>query len=225
MLTIPFRAVGECIRHSRISPTDSQEATTRRAQLRQTVRAGLVVTPVWFAANFTYNMSMSLTSITASTVISSSSAAFTLLLSVVWLGEQLTPLKIAGVAMCTFGNTLTVMSDADGDGGRNATVGTIDSNESSGLSSSFLGDAICLLSAVLYACYTTLIRRFSPADLSLFFGVLGLTTFVVFGPVVALLHWTGAEDLSALTPAIGALLLCKGFFDNVLSDYLWAVAV
>ena len=65
----------------------------------RSARAGLVVAPVWFGANYTYNLSMSLTSITSATVISSSSAAFTLLLSAAWLRERVTPLKVLGVLL------------------------------------------------------------------------------------------------------------------------------
>ena len=57
------------------------------------------------------NFSMSMTSITSATVISSSSAAFTLLLSVLWLRERVTILKLLGVGLCMLGNVLTVFVD------------------------------------------------------------------------------------------------------------------
>ena len=48
-------------------------------------------------------------------------------------------------------------------------------------------------------------------------------------PLVAVLHVTGAEDLSRLGGAGGGdilgCLLLKGLADNVLSDTLWAKAV
>ena len=40
-----------------------------------------------------------------------------------------------------------------------------------------------------------------------------------------LLHFTAVESLDILTWPVGGLLVCKGLFDNVLSDYLWAQAV
>jgi len=87
------------------------------------------------------------------------------------------------------------------------------------------GDALCLLSAVMYAWYTVAIRYFSPADVSLFFGLLGLFNALLLAPIVVLLHVTGVEDLSPLTWEIMSLLTFKGLADNVLSDYLWAQAV
>ena len=87
------------------------------------------------------------------------------------------------------------------------------------------GDAVCLLSAALYAVYTVAIRMRAPDDLALFFGLLGAFNAVIFAPLVLVLHFTGAEDLGALSWEIGGLLVGKGLVDNVLSDYLWAQAV
>ena len=147
-----------------------------------------------------------MTSLTASTVISASSAAFTLLLSVWLLREPATALKLAGVALCWAGNGLTAVGDT-------SSAGTLG------------GDAICLLSAALYAVYTVAIRMRAPDDLALFFGLLGAFNAVIFAPLVLVLHFTGAEDLGALSWEIGGLLVGKGLVDNVLSDYLWAQAV
>jgi solute carrier family 35 protein F5 len=195
--------------------------------VQRAARAGLLVAPVWFAANCTYNYGMSMTSITSSTVISSSSSAFTLLLSAVWLRERVTVLKLLGVALCWTGNALTAVGDGDGgEATHNATHNATDAPSGAGADdATFRGDAVCLLSALLYACYTTLIRRLEPPDLSLFFGFLGLATLTLFGPAVLLLHLSGLEDLAALTPTIFGLLVTKGLLDNVLSDYLWAIGV
>ena len=238
MITLPLRALVLVLRQTFCSGYESQPSDAaardepRRGMLtitpamRVAMRAGLRVAPVWFAANCTYNISMAMTSITSTTVISSSSVAFTLILSVVWLRERVTALKLVGVALCIIGNVLTAVGDEAGAPPANATNATPAGGGGGGAAAAhFGGDAICLLSAALYACYTVLIRRLAPPDLALFFGFLGLFTFALFGPLVALLHLSGVEDLAALTPAIGGLLLLKGLFDNVLSDYLWAAAV
>ena len=246
MTTLPLRAVVMAVRRAAhrcraTQPSDADDVDGRAAAstpdhwatpiVRRSARAGLLVAPVWFAANCTYNYSMSMTSITSTTVISSSSVAFTLLLSAIWLRERITALKLLGVALCWVGNALTAIADQSGMPPANATSNAStpmsgNSSSSDGLASTtFRGDAVCLVSAMLYALYTVLIRRLEPSDLSLFFGFLGLVTFVLFGPVVLVLHLSGIEDLAALTPQIAGLLLVKGLFDNVLSDYLWAAAV
>ena len=145
------------------------------APVQRAARAGAMIAPIWFAANCTYNISMSLTSITSSTAISSSSSAFTLLLSVRWLGEAPTPLKLVGVGLCWLGNGLTALKDSDfeggGGGGGGGSVGVgggggdgggdggSGESDKDGPSHSFIGDAVCLLGAVLYAVYTVLHLR------------------------------------------------------------------
>mmetsp|Transcript_16121 Transcript_16121/g.52522 ORF Transcript_16121/g.52522 Transcript_16121/m.52522 type:complete len:272 (+) Transcript_16121:400-1215(+) len=101
--------------------------------------------------------------------------------------------------------------------------------ESGGLHATTGGALLCLCSALLYACYTVLLRAFAPTDLLLFFGLVGAFNALALAPLVAVLHVTGAEDLSRLGLAGGGgilgCLLLKGLADNVLSDTLWAKAV
>jgi len=85
--------------------------------LRAVALSSLIVCPIWFAANFTYNVSLAHTTVTASTVISASSSAFTLLLSLLFLSERFGWLKLAGVALCWLGNALTVLDGSSGDAG------------------------------------------------------------------------------------------------------------
>ena len=210
VVLLPLRALGRMLRRLRRG-TDDQSlivggVAPRSAELRAAAKSALIVCPIWFAANATYNLSVGMTSLTASTVISASSAAFTLLLSVWLLREPATALKLAGVALCWAGNGLTAVGDT-------SSAGTLG------------GDAVCLLSAALYAVYTVAIRMRAPDDLALFFGLLGAFNAVIFAPLVLVLHFTGAEDLGALSWEIGGLLVGKGLVDNVLSDYLWAQAV
>ena len=195
------------------------------AELRGATRAAVVVTPLWFAANCAYNIGMGLTSVTSSTVISSSSAAFTLLLSVLLLGERADAFKVGGVALCWLGNALTVVSDGSRGGGHapNATTPAAHEGATTGgggggcggggtsrrlLAGGSLpaegvpGDAICLLGACLYALYTVLLRRYHPTDLGLFFGLLGVGTLVLVAPLVATLR---APAHSTAAPLVATL--------------------
>jgi solute carrier family 35 protein F5 len=111
------------------------------------------------------------------------------------------------------------------------TVTLADSKES-GRSSGF-GDALCLLAAMFYALYSTLIRKKLPgeeagegkASTALFFGYLGLFNGILLAPVAILLHFTGLQTFHRLTLTQFGLIIGKGLLDNVLSDYLWAKAV
>lgn len=211
-------------------------AAHEREQMMRSARAGMFIAPVWFAANCSYNIGMSLTSITSSTVISTSSAAFTLFLSVVWLREQPTALKLVGVGLCWLGNGLTVVGDDGGaEGGSNNLSssggghGGLDAQQEPASSPSptsiFWGDLLCVAGAALYATYTVGIRRLAPPELSVFFGFLGLTTCALFAPLVLALALTGVEPLGQLTWGFFGLILLKGLLDNVLSEYLWVTAV
>ena len=63
--------------------------------------------------------------------------------------------------------------------------------------------------ALDYPRVQVLIRKLEPPDLSLFFGFLGVTTFLLFGPLIALLHVTAVEDVSALTLTVFGLIVLK----------------
>ncbi|OQR88480.1 Drug/Metabolite Transporter (DMT) Superfamily [Thraustotheca clavata] len=184
----------------------------RQATFRQTLWISAIVAPLWFIANFTYNISLNMTSVTSSTIISSTSAMFTFVLSIYYLGEVFTLPKLGGVALCMLGNSCTVFNDTNGSGQDNV-----------------WGDILALFAAFMYGAYTTAIRWCIPDEskvsLGLFFGLLGLLNFTCLLPIVLVLHWTGVEGLSALNGEILGLLTVKGLFDNVLSDYLWALAM
>lgn len=107
---------------------------------------------------------------------------------------------------------------------------TISAGEASQGENTATGVTLCLLSAVLYGVYTVLIRQVTPQESGKFnirvmFGFVGLFNLVLLAPAIAVLHATGIEDLSGLTPTIFGLVVIKGLFDNVLSDILWAMAI
>ncbi|OQR87530.1 Drug/Metabolite Transporter (DMT) Superfamily [Achlya hypogyna] len=186
--------------------------SSRQAGVRETLVISAIVAPLWFLANFTYNVSLNMTSVTSSTIISSTSAMFTFGLSIVYLGERFTVAKLGGVGLCMLGNSATVLNDSG-----------------SATRDNVWGDALALFAAFMYGVYTTAIRRCIPDEtrvsLGLFFGLLGVLNFVCLLPLVLLLHYSQLESLSALSGEILGLLTVKGLFDNVLSDYLWALAM
>lgn len=61
------------------------------------------VAPLWFFAQFTFNLSLSLTSVSSNTVLSSASSLFTFLGSVLVLGEKYTSQKLLSVIFCVAG--------------------------------------------------------------------------------------------------------------------------
>ncbi|CAI5727537.1 hypothetical protein KXD40_005623 [Peronospora effusa] len=201
--------------NGKLSHRELLRRSSTQASYRQIFRISAIISPLWFIANFTYNESLNLTSVSSSTIVSSTSTVFTFLLSVVALEESFVWMKLAGVVFCMAGNISTIFNDGGTDGG-----GTTDH---------VLGDVVALFAAFMYAVYTTTIRQLIPDDesvsISLFFGIIGIINMVCLLPFVLAFHYSSIESLSDLSLEIVLLIGVKGLFDNVLSDYLWARAV
>jgi solute carrier family 35 protein F5 len=185
-----------------------------RSPWKAAARAGLIVCPLWFLAQGSYNWSLGGTSVSSSTVLSTTSCVFTFALSLLFLKESFRWSKLLGVVVTLAGAALVAYSDRTApDEGANV----------------WWGDALALFSAVMYALYTTAIRRLVPdgSDISMnaFFGFLGLFNSLLLSPVVGILHATKVEVVSGVPASFIGLLLLKGLFDNVLSDLLWARAI
>ena len=196
-----------------------------------TLRAALIVCPLWFAANGLYNLSLAHTSVTSNTIISATSGMFTFAFAVRAGSEQFSWWKIIGV-VCSMGGTfLTALADS----ARvfRAPVSALSPSSSSSsshstmITNSLVGDIICLFAAVFYGMYTTAIHTHLPSvdKTSLFFGYLGTIGFACCTPIVLILNATKIEDLSLVSSRALVLIAAKGLFDNVFSDALWAIAM
>ncbi|KAJ4728497.1 thiamine-repressible mitochondrial transport protein THI74 [Melia azedarach] len=171
-------------------------------------KVSLLICPFWFLAQLTFNLSLKYTTVTSNTILSSASSLFTFLVSLAFLGEKFTWLKLISVLLCMAG------------------LREIASHP-------LLGDILALVSAGLYAVYITLIRKKLPDDdgksghasMALFLGFLGLFNLLIFLPVALILNFTKLEPFHRLTLEQFGLIVGKGLLDNVLSDYLWAKAV
>ena len=97
----------------------------------------------------------------------------------------------AGIAMVTFG----------------------DGRQRSG-QQSLAGDMLCLLSSFFYAAYTVAIRKMLPADdqanVSVFFGFIGMLNLIGMAPVLLLLWLTSAVQFHGVTAWLVFLAVCKG---------------
>jgi solute carrier family 35 protein F5 len=179
----------------------------------QTLYACLSVMPIWFVANWSYNMSLEYTSVTSNTVISNTSSLFTFFFSILILGERWSWRKFGCLMVCFIG--AVVVSYAD--------------SASSKGSSTLWGDGLCLIAAVGYGLYSTVLQRMIPneksCDMTLFFGLMGVSSAVLAAPVGAFILLTGREKLEQLTQDVALCIVAKGLFQNVIADYLWAQAI
>ncbi|KAJ4822318.1 hypothetical protein Tsubulata_043881 [Turnera subulata] len=192
----------------------------RRWTRTRMAKVSLLICPFWFFAQLTFNLSLKYTTVTSNTILSTASSLFTFLVSLVFLGEKFTWVKLASVLLCMAGTIIVSLGDTE-------------SGLSSIASNPLLGDILALVSAIMYAVYITLIRVKLPDDdgksghasMAQFLGFLGLFNFFIFLPVALVLDITGLETFNILTWKQFGLIVGKGLLDNVLSDYLWAKAV
>lgn len=187
---------------------DVAAAAIEATEVRRAIRVGLIITPVWFFSQWSYSVGVSLTSVTSSTVISTTSCVWTLLASVMFLGESLTCPKVIGVVFCMAGNVATLFGN-DRQGGQEGHL---------------QGDLLCLLSAMLYATYTTVLKRCTgeSTSCSLVFGTVGAVMVAAVAPFLFVFDMRGLQKLSG---TIVGLLVFNGIFDNVLSQHAWMKAI
>lgn len=183
-------------------------------------KVSLLICPFWFLAQLTFNLSLKYTTVTSNTILSSSSSLFTFLVSLVFLGEVFTWVKLFSVLLCMGGTIIVSLGDSK-------------SGSSKVALNPVLGDILSLVSAAMYAVYITLIRKKLPDDdgksghasMAQFLGYLGLFNMLIFLPIPLVLNFANLEPFNTLTWKQLGLIVGKGMFDNVLSDLLWAKAI
>ena len=232
--------------HSNDTNGTDQHGQHRLLSHQQHFAIALRIAPMWFLANWTYNASLKLTSITSSTVLASTGSLFTLLFAVVSGDELFTYWKLIGVLLGVNGSVFVAWNDYDGGNttgvsnvtdaiGFNTTMindtdmSTLSSVEVTSETALLLGDLLGLLSAIGYGVYAVLVRVLCPHDesrysMQLMLGYVGLINGVALLPVVIYIMVL-SDAATTLTQTVFGCLIIKGLLDNVLSDYLWARAV
>jgi solute carrier family 35 protein F5 len=154
----------------------------------------------------------------SNTILSSASSLFTFLVSMAVLREKFTWLKLCSVLLCMLGTIVVSLADSEQDKGS--------------VSHAVWGDMLCLLSALFYAIYTTLLRKCLPdedstqgkASTALFFGYLGLFNALLLAPV-GFLYFAFVEPFHRPTLTQFGLVMCKGLLTPTeLLSSVWAVS-
>ncbi|KAG6661093.1 hypothetical protein CIPAW_03G150400 [Carya illinoinensis] len=167
-------------------------------------KVSLLICPFWFFAQLTFNFSLKYTTVTSNTILSSASSLFTFLVSLAFLGEMFTWVKLISVLLCMAGTIVVSLGDSQ-------TSLTAASNP-------LLGDILAIVSSALYAVYITLIRKKLPDDdgksghasMAQFLGFLGLFNLLIFLPVALILNFTKLEPFELLTWEQFGLIVGKG---------------
>lgn len=209
------------------------DAKGRWTRMR-TAKVSMVICSLWFLAQLSFNLSLKYTTATVSiflnynyyyssrlyirvfecvlflfhkvnTIIRTSSSLFTIFLSLFFLGETFTWVKLVSVLLCMGGTIIVSLGDSE------SGISAIATNP-------VLGDILALASAGFYAVYITLIRKKIPDEddnvgnpsMAQFLGFLGLFNLLIFLPVALVLNFTNLEPLHSLSWKQFGLIVGKG---------------
>ncbi|RKP12868.1 hypothetical protein BJ684DRAFT_22939 [Piptocephalis cylindrospora] len=223
------------------SPTVSLEPLS----LGRTARASLSFCILWFAANWTLNAALAYTSVASSTIISSTSALFTLILGVGVGVERFSSFKLLAVLASIFGVCLVTYADLaphpmEVQPLANPPTHLLNSltppaqpaipPPSHALPPTILGDLLALSGAFFYGAYATFLKRDlrdeRRVDPQMFLGFVGLFNLVLLWPIFFIFHYTGVETFELpSTSLVWIMLLANALVGTFLSDYLWLLAM
>lgn len=177
------------------------------------LKCALFFCPLWFAANYLFNISLSMTSVASNTVLSSSSSIWTLLIAVLFFRERTNIVQVFAVLICFSGVVIVAFVDGK----------TAVNNDS------ISGDFLALFSAFFYAGYTTVLKLVLPDDerysMGMAFGAIGILNFIFFWPGLPIVSVTKFEPFELPTLKQFWPLVLNTLIGTNLSDVLWARGV
>ncbi|KAI8871482.1 hypothetical protein GQ42DRAFT_174523 [Ramicandelaber brevisporus] len=187
----------------------------------ETAKVSAAFCLTWFAANSASNSSLAYTTVANSTILSSTSGIFTLMLGAYVGTESFVVSKLAAVASSFIGVYLVCNATP-----QQATAISA-MNE---ITPTMIGNGLALLGAVLYAAYTTLLkvrvgdeRRINTP---LFLGMVGVFNTVFLWLWLALMHYTGIEPFEWPPSAhIWGMIIVNALIGTFLSDLCWMLAM
>ena len=212
-----------------------------RLSIRETVQLSFEFCLLWFAANFSVAAGLKYTSVASSTILVSTSSAWTLLLGALLGAETFTSKKLCGVLISLLGVSIISRLDFTGETDKNR--GSFPHKSAVEVA---MGDILSLGSAILYGVYSVLIKKRirdeSRIDVLLFLGFVGAINTFLLWPGMILLHVFGVESFElppsprVWTIIIVSLTSLSGFEQStdlyelnsiisLVSDLCWAYAM
>jgi solute carrier family 35, member F5 len=166
-----------------------------KLSLRETARLSLEFSMLWFLANYLSSACLQYTSVGSTTILTSTSSVWTLVLCA-WLRvESFSWRKLVGVLASLAG--IILISSID--------LGGADNDDSRGnfphktQRQIAIGDIMALVSAFVYGVYVTVMKvRVGDEDrvnMPLFFGLVGCLNIILLWPLFFILHFTGIEPV------------------------------
>ena len=222
------------------------KATRKRTHLAliPTAKLAFYFCLLWFGANYFAMACLKYTTVASTTILTSTSSVWTLLIGAVTRTEKFTWRKLAGVlaslggialiSKIDMGNASDASSSTDSDTAERSLhllIRAVKEFPDKTARELALGDALALLSAVLYGVYTVMLKQTTlsaaPLELNmpLFFGLVGAWNFILLLPLFPVLHWIGIETFELPPTSRIWWILVLNSVAALASDIAWAYAM
>ena len=167
------------------------------------VRPALLLTPAYFGLNYTYFLSLDLTSVSETMILSSSTGVWALIFSCILLNEPMTRARVATVMVSLLGMCLITYNPSEVPPPAHRMTGAAVA-QTNGVESALTGDLLAVMSAMVSGVYMVLLRAVVPDEeqvhMPSLFGMVGAISALCFLPLFPILHYAGVE-VGAATPS------------------------
>ncbi len=210
-----------------------------------TARLSFYFCILWFLANYFAMSCLQYTTVASTTILTSTSSVWTLLIGAITRTEKFTWRKLIGVVASLVGVFLVSQVDLSSPSSSSSPQPTSNNTtpkRDGGLGESFpsktpaelaFGDAMAAFSALIYGIYTITLKRATNSaardgkalNMPLFFGLVGLINTILLFPLFPILSALKVETFELPpTRRIWTILLVNSA-SSLLSDICWAYAM
>lgn len=202
----------------------SKEEVAGKLDIRATAKLSFQFCLLWFFANYFAFGCLQYTTVGSTTILTSTSGVWTLIVGAMFGVEKFTSRKLLGVIASLTG--IFIISRVDLSGSNDDHRGSFPHKTPGEIA---IGDAMAGFSAVLYGVYTIVMKKQvgdeSKVNMPLFFGLVGFFNTIMLWPCLILLHFTGVETFGLPeTNRIWTIVLFNAMV-SLVSDICWAYAM
>ncbi|EGG13288.1 hypothetical protein DFA_11049 [Cavenderia fasciculata] len=181
--------------------------------MKSICKISLILCPIWFVANYTFNLSLGMTSVSTNTILSTLSGVFSLFLSVLLKVDKFSFEKLAATLISLVGIVMVSYSDI------------ADSSQGD----TFIGDLLAITGAAFYGLYCTLMKKMIKDEeelpIPLMFGLLGFFNIILMWPFFLVLNYAQWEVFEWPSGKVFLYLFANGLFGTFISDLIESYSV
>ena len=209
---------------SMTSVESSRSTSSDRLSVRETAWLSFEFCILWFLANYFVAACLEYTTVASSTILTSTSSIWTLILGAMLRVEPFTIKNLLGALTSLAG--IILISSVDLTANTDKNRGDFPHKSHRELA---IGDILALASALLYAVYTIVMKKKigdeARVDMPLFFGFVGLFNLVTLLPGFAILHFTKIEVFELPPTRRITTIVLVNSVTSLISDFCWAYSM